>query len=90
MKLRNNVQVVSMLLEAGASVNAIDTDGCTALHLAAQDGHRSIVRTLLRYGAIADACERQGKTAHELAQEHDHPEVVAVLEAWHAQVRTTA
>ena len=85
-----DVQVVSMLLEAGSSVNAIDTDGCTALHLAAQDGHTSIARMLLGHGAIADACERQGKTAHELAQEHDHPEVVAALEARQAQVRISA
>ena len=85
-----DVQVVSILLEAGSSVNAIDTDGCTALHLAAQDGHMSIAKLLLRHGAIADACERQGKTAQALAEEHDHPEIVAALKAWQAQVKRSA
>lgn len=75
------------MLEAGSSVNAIDTDGCTALHLAAQDGHTSIARMLLRHGAIADACERQGRTAQALAEKHNHPEVVAALKAWQAQVK---
>lgn len=78
------------MLEAGSSVNAIDTDGCTALHLAAQDGHTSIATMLLRHGAIADACERQGKTAQALAEEHNHPEVVAALKAWQAQVKISA
>lgn len=75
-----------MLLEQGACVNAIDTDGCTALHLAAQDGHERIVRRLLRNGAVIDALDRQGRTAGDLAQEHGHAAVTASLEAFQREV----
>jgi len=75
-----------MLLEQGACVNAIDTDGCTALHLAAQDGHERIVRRLLRNGAVIDALDRQGRTAGDLAQEHGHAAVTANLEAFQREV----
>jgi ankyrin repeat protein len=36
-----------LVVEAGADVNAINTEGCTALHLAAQNGFREIVEYLL-------------------------------------------
>ena len=84
------MQVVRMLLEQGASVNAIDTDGCTALHLAAQDGHERIVRLLLRNGAVIDALDRQGRTAGDLAQKHGHAKVTASLEAFQREVRSTS
>ena len=81
------MQVVVMLLEEGACLNAIDTDGCTPLHLAAQDGHERIVRLLLRNGAIIDAMDRQGRTAEDLAREHGHARVIASLEAFQREVR---
>ena len=86
----NSMQVVRMLLEQGASVNAIDTDGCTALHLAAQDGHERIVRLLLRNGAVIDALDRQGRTAGDLAQEHGHTKVTASLAAFQQEVSSTS
>jgi ankyrin repeat protein len=36
-----------LVVEAGADVNARDNAGCTALHLAAQNGFRAIVEFLL-------------------------------------------
>ena len=80
------MQVVVMLLEEGACLNAIDTDGCTPLHLAAQDGHERIVRLLLRNGAIIDAMDRQGRTAEDLAREHGHARAIASLEASQREV----
>ena len=43
--------VVRMLIEGGSSTNAADTDGVTALHIAAQRGFTSIVRLLVDAGA---------------------------------------
>ena len=75
------MQVVTLLLEAGACVNAIDAGGCTALHLAAQDGHHRIARLLLQHEATQDALDRQGRTASDLAREHSHARVTETLEA---------
>jgi ankyrin repeat protein len=43
--------MVSMLLEAGADINARTDDGYTALDLAAEDGNEALVRLLLDAGA---------------------------------------
>ncbi len=42
------LQVVEELLRAGPALNAIDADGCTALHLAAQDGHLEVSRPCVK------------------------------------------
>ena len=83
------MQVVHMLLDEGACLNAIDTDGCTPLHLAAQDGHERIVGLLLRNGIIINAMDRQGRTAEDLAREHGHARVIASIEAFQRQVCRT-
>ncbi len=46
-----DIKRVRSLLAGGADVNAKDTDGVTALMMAAQDGHTDIVKVLLKkYG----------------------------------------
>ena len=44
------VEEVAMLLKNGASVNANDSQGRTALMVAAQNGYTGIVKLLLRRG----------------------------------------
>lgn len=51
----------------------------TALHLAAWQGHVTIVQLLLLHGADVNALGERGKTALHYAIEHDHPDVVEVL-----------
>ena len=41
------------LLEAGASVDAVDKEGDTPLHYAADKGHADVARALLEAGALA-------------------------------------
>ncbi len=54
------VEVVRSLLEDGANVNAARGDGLTALHLAAEAGHRAVAEALVAAGAAVDAGTRIG------------------------------
>ena len=59
----NYVEVVRVLLEAGANVNRIFRASKTALHLAAESGHEDIVRVLLQQNQIVLAAkDDQGNT----------------------------
>ncbi|MGH7966742.1 MAG: ankyrin repeat domain-containing protein, partial [Candidatus Binatia bacterium] len=51
----NEVGTVKLLLENGASVDATDGDGRTALHVAAEGGYCDVVALLVEHGASVDA-----------------------------------
>lgn len=56
-------QLVQLLLENGASVNAVDKlTGATALHFASQQNNFSCVNTLLLYGADVHAVDKHGNS----------------------------
>ncbi len=62
------VKIVIKLLESGAEVDALDEEGMTSLHFAAEAGKGKIIPILLKYHAnpfIRDG--RTGRTAIELA-----------------------
>ncbi len=46
-----HVDVVRLLIEAGADVRAVDDEGVTALHLARANGHTEVAAALLAAGA---------------------------------------
>jgi ankyrin repeat protein len=50
-----NLEAVRMLLDLGLDVNAVDTDGRTALHGAAHKGRNEVVKLLVERGAKLDA-----------------------------------
>ncbi len=52
---KETVEAVSLLLDLGADVNAVDGDGRTALHGAAHKGRNEIVQLLVDHGARLDA-----------------------------------
>ncbi|MCJ1250247.1 hypothetical protein MMC30_007473 [Trapelia coarctata] len=64
-----NREAVTQLLLADprTKVNATNKEGWTALHLAAFDGYKDIVRLLLTHGADIEAREIEGRTALQLA-----------------------
>ena len=72
-------QVVAELLDVGPVLNAIDADGCSALHLAAQDGHAAVVRQLKEHGIVDGLPNLAGCCPADLARQHGHARIAKVL-----------
>jgi len=64
------VLAVRTLLDAGASVDARNNQGRTALCFACMAGHTEIVQMLLEAGATTDFVDSRGRTAAKWAQAH--------------------
>lgn len=79
----NRVDVVSVLISAGAEV---DVNGgpwfkeMTALQFAAYKGKITMVAALLDHGASITATDPKGRTARDLAQEFGHQDIVQYLD----------
>ncbi|CAJ1379291.1 unnamed protein product [Effrenium voratum] len=67
------------LLEASASVHAMDENDCTALHWAADKGHAEACKVLLAAGARLDDIDDDAWTPLCLAAEEGHLETCRVL-----------
>lgn len=61
-------EVVQLLLDAGADVNARDSSGATALHGAAGQGWNSVISLLAARGADLGAKDGRGRMAIELTR----------------------
>jgi ankyrin repeat protein len=61
------------------TVDIPDTEGRTALHLAAHQGHLSIVNKLLHFGALAYSIDKQRFMPMHLAAEAGHLAIVSEL-----------
>jgi len=53
----------------GCQVNAVDSQGLTALHQVAKQGNVQACRLLIQYGADLNIASLQGYTAAQLAPE---------------------
>ncbi len=71
--------VKKMLKEDPDLVNAIDSDGLTPLHLAAEYGHRQIVELLLQEGADINAKSGFKRTPLHFAASSGHDEIVSLF-----------
>jgi len=75
-----NVDIVKLLLVAGAKTEAADEDGDTALMWACYNEHTGIVRVLLEVGAKTEVENEQGKTALEFAKHAGNDEIIGLLQ----------
>lgn len=71
--------IVTLLLQRRAEINASDDSAGTALHGAAGAGHRPIVELLLASGADANARTRLGFTPLDLAEAMERLDVAQLL-----------
>ncbi|TMA36777.1 MAG: ankyrin repeat domain-containing protein [Deltaproteobacteria bacterium] len=73
-----SAELIGILLDAGADVNARTSQGNTPLHIAAYKGYAGTVRLLLARGAIRTARNAAGETPEALAQRYHQDAVVAI------------
>ena len=57
---RGNADMVQVLLEHGADVNAQDEDGQTALHYACSIGYESVIQILIKASADVAISDNEG------------------------------
>ena len=77
--LDGNIAKVKDLLEQGVNVNAVDSEGHTALIFAAFNGHSEILLDLLTAGAKVDSRDVMGRTALMYGSTGPFPEAVKIL-----------
>ncbi|RDW75433.1 hypothetical protein BP6252_06575 [Coleophoma cylindrospora] len=76
----NHSDIVDMLIQSGADIEAKDMDGQTSLHVASELANDRIVEILLRHGADIEAKElRQSRTPLHYAAEYGNTAVVGLL-----------
>lgn len=68
---RNDTAAVQQLLEAGAEVDTMDTDGLTPLMLACMNLQEENIRLLVQAGANPDAENPRGTSARQILQRGD-------------------
>jgi serine/threonine protein kinase len=79
-----NVEMLELLLEHGANINAKDNSGITPLHAAIQTGNLSITKWLLEHGASINAKNNSGTTPlhyviQQLAMPYDNLGMLKLL-----------
>ncbi|KAL0269173.1 UNVERIFIED_CONTAM: hypothetical protein PYX00_006985 [Menopon gallinae] len=72
-------EMVSLLIEFGADVNLTNSQGCTALTLAAARGHFEVVRQLVTAGASLGHCDTSGQCPLVHAARNGHLTIVGFL-----------
>ena len=79
--LENRLEVVELLIDKGANVNANDNDFRTALMYAAKEGHVDVVKALLKAEPDLTLSDGDDLTAPMLAQLFDQDAVVEIFKA---------
>lgn len=75
-----SVDIMKLLLDAGADPNAIDDGGNNPLREVALGKKPNAVKLLIERGANPLHANKDGETMLSIAQKHSTPEIVAILE----------
>lgn len=86
---RGDYNQVRQLVSNHCGLYSSDWSGTTALHVAAQNGHKDIVEILLNEGANQDARTKVERTALHLAAQYGHLPVVDLLISYWSDVNAT-
>ena len=76
---KGHVDVVQVLIDAGAEVDAKNKWRDSPLHLASKRGNMAIVKMLVEAGAEVSATDNKGATCLTMAVQHWHTETVRYL-----------
>ena len=66
---RGNAEIVQVLLEHGAEINAQDPEGQTALHYACSVGHQEVIKVLLKFHPDLQVKDNDGCTAQDVIED---------------------
>ena len=77
---RSDAGALKTLLEHGATVDACDPSGSTALHVACHHGSSACIIHLVRAGCDEQALDGQGRTARQIAEDRGHQDATSVLD----------
>ena len=71
--------MVGLLLDKGANLEAKTRDGLTPLHCAARSGHENVVDAMLQRGAPISAKTKNGLASLHMASQGDHVDASRIL-----------
>ena len=74
-----HADVVEVLIDAGADIDAKSSEGCTPLHYACKNGKLAIVKVLVKAGADVCMTYSTGTTCLKVASGNGHTETVRYL-----------
>ena len=77
--MEGHVEIMRLLMDNGADINAADAFGERPLHYAADAGHMEAVRQLIERGAQVNAVDSDHRTAADSATSEGHAEIARFL-----------